>query len=109
MVQNAASEGKCIVVGRGSQHFLRDRTDTLRIFLYAPREAKLRRLTAAGLDDQEAQEAVDTVDNERSAFIEKYFQIEWPNRPIYHALLNTAVGDEIVIETIMGLKKHLEL
>jgi hypothetical protein len=63
----------------------------------------------AGLDDKEAQEAVDTIDTERSAFIEKYFHIEWPNRPIYHALLNTAVGDEIVIETIMGLKKHLEL
>jgi cytidylate kinase len=109
VVQKAASEGNCIVVGRGSQHFLRDRTDTLRIFLYAPREAKLRRLTAGCLDDKEAQEAVDTVDNERSAFIEKYFHIEWPNRPIYHALLNTAVGDEIVIETIMGLKKHLEL
>lgn len=109
VVQKAASEGNCIVVGRGSQHFLRDRTDTLRIFLYAPREAKLRRLTAGGLDDKEAQEAVDTVDNERSAFIEKYFHIEWPNRPIYHALLNTAVGDAIVIETIMGLKKQLEL
>jgi shikimate kinase len=108
VVQKAASEGNCIVVGRGSQHFLRDRTDTLRIFLYAPREAKLRRLTAGGLNDKEAQEAVDTVDNERSAFIEKYFHIEWPNRPLYHALLNTAVGDEIVIETIIHLKKYLE-
>ncbi|HKV92692.1 MAG TPA: cytidylate kinase-like family protein [Candidatus Angelobacter sp.] len=107
VVQKAASAGNCIVVGRGSQHFLRDRTDTLRIFLYAPREAKLLRLKAGGLDHQEAQEAVDTVDKERSAFVEKYFHIEWPNRPIYHALLNTAVGDEIVIETIMGLKKHL--
>jgi CMP/dCMP kinase len=108
VVQTAASEGNCIVVGRGSQHFLRDRTDTLRIFLYAPREAKLRRLTADGLDDKEAQEGVDSVNNERSAFIGKYFHIEWPNRSIYHALLNTAVGDEVVIETIMGLKKHLE-
>ena len=109
VVQRAAAEGNCIVVGRGSQHFLRDRSDTLRIFLYAPRDAKIRRLKAGGLDDKEAQEAVDTIDNERSAFIEKYFHIEWPNRPIYHALLNTAVGDETVIETIVGLKKHLEL
>lgn len=109
VVQQAASEGNCIIVGRGSQHFLRDRADTLRIFLYASREEKVRRLTVGGLEDQEAQEAVDTVDNERAAFIEKYFHIEWPNRPIYHALLNTAFGDEIVIETIMGLKKYLEL
>lgn len=106
--QKAPAEGNCIVVGRGSQHFLRDRSETLRIFLYAPKEAKLRRLTAGGLDDKEAQEAVDTVYNERSAFIWKYFHIEWSNRPIYHAVLNTAVVDEIIIETIMGLKNYLE-
>ena len=108
VVQQAACEGNCIIVGRGSQHFLRGRDDTLRIFLYASREEKVRRLKAGGLDDQEAQEAVDTVDNERSAFVEKYFHIEWPNRPIYHALLNTGFGDEIVIETIMHLRKYLE-
>jgi cytidylate kinase len=108
VVQKAASEGNCVIVGRGAQHFLCDRTDTVRIFLYAPREAKLHRLKAGGLDDKEAQEAVDTIDSERSAFIDKYFHMQWPNRSIYHAMLNTAVGDQIVIDTIMGLKEHLE-
>ncbi|HEX8800118.1 MAG TPA: cytidylate kinase-like family protein, partial [Terriglobales bacterium] len=37
VVQKAASEGNCVIVGRGSQHFLRHRNDTLRIFLYGPR------------------------------------------------------------------------
>ncbi len=109
VVEKAATEGNCVIVGRGSQHFLLDRTDTLRVFLYAPREAKLRRLIAGGLDDKEAQEAVDTVDNERSAFIEKYFHMQWPNPPIYHAMLNTAIGDEIVIQTILRFKEHMEL
>jgi len=48
VVEEAASNGNCVIVGRGSQHFLRNRPDTLRVFLYASREAKVRRLMARG-------------------------------------------------------------
>ena len=105
VVQNAAREGNCVIVGRGSQHFLRDRADALRIFLYAPKEAKIRRLIAEGLGENDATEAVDVVDSERAAFIEKYFHMEWPNRSVYHAMLNTAIGVENVIDEILSLKK----
>ena len=108
VVRKAAAEGSCVIVGRGSQHFLCDRADTLRVFLYAPREAKVRRLIAEGVPDQDAQEAVDTVDGERSAFIEKYFHMRWPNPPLYHAMLNTAVGVEEATEAILSLKRILE-
>jgi cytidylate kinase len=108
VVQNAATEGSCVIVGRGSQHFLRQRNDTLRIFLYAPREAKIRRLTAEGLGEKDAEEAVDVVDNERAAFIEKYFHMEWPNRSLYHAMLNTAIGIENVINEILSLRKAVD-
>jgi hypothetical protein len=51
---------------------------------------------------------VDTVDSERAAFVERYFHIQWPNRPLYHAMLNTAPRDDIVIHTMLALKKALE-
>jgi cytidylate kinase len=108
VVQKAASTGNCVIVGRGSQHFLRDRTDSLRVFLFAPREYKVRRLIAGGLSQSDAEEAVDTVDRERAAFIQKYFHRKWPNRSLYHAILNTATGDETVIQTILNLKKALD-
>lgn len=44
---------------------------------------------------------VDTVDRERAAFIKRYFHVEWPNRSVYHAMLNTAAGDDIVIQVIL--------
>jgi cytidylate kinase len=108
IVQHAAKRGNCVIVGRGSQYFLRDRSDTLRIFLYAPREDKLRRLQSRGKSEEEAQELVDTVDGERADFIEKYFHVEWPNRALYHLMLNTAAGDETVIRTILAVKNTLE-
>ena len=37
VVEHAAQKGNCVIVGRGSQQFLRTRSDTLRVFLFAPR------------------------------------------------------------------------
>jgi cytidylate kinase len=105
VVQHAASKGHCVIVGRGSQHFLCDRQDTLRIFLYAPREQKVQRIMARGKTEAEAQERVDTVDHERIAFIQKYFGVPWPDRSLYHALLNTAIGEESVVQAILDLMK----
>jgi cytidylate kinase len=103
VVLHAAEKGNCVIVGRGSQHFLKNRDDTVRIFLYAPREEKVRRLLLRGKSEQEAQDRVDTVDQERADYIEKYFKVEWPNRSLYHAMINTAIGDEIVVRTILNV------
>jgi cytidylate kinase len=108
VTEKAAAAGNCVIVGRGSQHFLQDRQDTLRIFLYAPTREKVARLRAEGINESQAEDLVNTVDKERAAFIEKYFHMEWPNRSIYHAMMNTAFGDEKVIYTILALKKELE-
>jgi cytidylate kinase len=101
VVEKAATEGNCVILGRGSQHFLQDRTDTLRFFLYAPREDKVQRLISEGHSKNAANALVDTVDRERAAFIKNYFHAQWPNRPVYHAMLNTAVGDDKVIQAIL--------
>ena len=108
VVLHAAKTGHSIIVGRGSQHFLRNRPDALRIFLYAPRENKIRRLIAGGKTEKEAQQRVDSLDQERAAFILKYFNVEWPDRDVYHAMINTAAGDEAVVLMILDLMKTLD-
>jgi cytidylate kinase len=108
VVEHAAEHGNSVIVGRGSQHFLRDRTDTLRIFLYAPRENKVRRLIARGKSESEAHQLVDTIDRERADFIQKYFHLEWPHRAIYHAMLNTAIGDAAIADMILDFMKAFD-
>ena len=108
VVLQAAKAGNSVIVGRGSQQFLKNRQDTLRVFLYAPREDKVRRLLARGKSQEEAEQLVDTVDQERVHFIQKYFHVEWPDRPIYHGMINTAIGDAAVIHMILDLMKTLE-
>lgn len=108
VVEHAAEKGNCVIVGRGSQQFLRTRTDTLRVFLYAPREDKVRRLLARGKSEKEAEELVDAVDRERADFIQKYFNVEWPDRAVYHTMLNTTIGDECVANMILSLVQTYE-
>lgn len=108
VVQHAAKRGNSVIVGRGSQQFLKNRPDTLRVFLYAPREDKVRRLLARGKSEKEAEQLVDTVDRERADFIQKYFNVEWPDRAIYHTMMNTAIGDQEVIRMILDLMKMVE-
>lgn len=103
VVERAAERGNCVIVGRGSQQFLKNRPDALRVFLYAPREDKIRRLIARGKNEQEAEELVDTVDHERADFIRKYFNVEWPDRAVYHTMMNTAIGDEAVVHMILDV------
>ena len=108
VVLHAAGKGNCVIVGRGSQYFLEDRDDTLRVFLYASRREKVRRVVAQGKSETEAGELVDTVDHGRVAFIQKYFGVEWPTRCLYHLMLNTAVGEDTVVGTILDFMHTLD-
>jgi shikimate kinase len=108
VVQHAAKTGNAVIVGRGSQQFLKHRQDTLRVFLYAPREDKVRRLVARGKSVDEAEQLVDTVDRERVDFIQKYFHVEWPDRAIYHSMINTTIGDEAAVHMILNVMQTLD-
>ena len=105
VVLQAAETGNCVIVGRGSQHFLRHRKDTLRVFLYAPKEDKVRRLMSRGKSEEEAYHLVDTVDRERSDYVTKYFGVEWPNLSLYHTMINTSIGEDAVVQSIINFMK----
>ncbi|MGH7838386.1 MAG: AAA family ATPase, partial [Candidatus Binataceae bacterium] len=102
VVEDVAAQGECVIVGRGSPFFLRDRPDALRIFVYAPLEEKIRRVKLLGKSEQEARKLVEEIDAERATFIRHYFGKEWPHRPLYHAMLNSQFGDEHVVEMILA-------
>jgi len=103
-VLEAARSKPCVIVGRGAPHFLRDRTDTLSVFLYASRELRFRRvLKRVGGNQNEAVELVDNMDEDRKKFIKHYLGYEWPNRHLFHVMLNTGIGDDETVESILRI------
>lgn len=98
VVEDVASRGRCVIVGRGSAYFLRSRQDAFHVFTYAPLDEKIRRLKLIGKSEKEALQLINDIDRERASFIRHYFNAEWPNRSLYNLMINSKFGDEYVVD-----------
>jgi hypothetical protein len=92
-VKTALSSGPSVIVGRGSQFFLRNRKDVFHAFLYASRDQKISRLISKGETQDKAIELVDTTDKARAAFVRQYLGLQWQEPHLYHAMFNTEMGE----------------
>lgn len=102
VIERAADTGHSVIVGRGSTYLLRHRPDAFHVFIYAPLEEKIRRVRASGKTEAEAVELISSIDHDRATFIQKYFSKDWPTRHLYHFMINSKVGDELVVRAIMN-------
>lgn len=101
VIEDVASRGSCVIVGRGSVYFLRNRPDAFHVFVYAPVAEKIRRLGSIGKSEREALRLIEEIDRERGSFIRHYFRVEWPQRSLYNLMINSKSGDEYVVEMIL--------
>lgn len=103
VIEQTAEKKPCVIIGRGAPYFLRNRTDTLCVFLYASRELKFRRILKRVGNEAEAINLVDTIDEDRRKFVKHQYGHEWPNRQFFHAMFNTGIGDDNTAEAILNL------
>lgn len=106
-VNHALSGEPSVIVGRGSQYFLRNRKDVFRVFLYASRPSKIHRLIRAGRPQDQAITDVDTIDRDRAAFVKTYMKLDWPDHHLYDAMFNTERGDSFVAEMLIHCVQQL--
>ncbi|HUN61365.1 MAG TPA: cytidylate kinase-like family protein [Candidatus Sulfotelmatobacter sp.] len=107
-VNRAVSGGPCVIVGRGSQYFLRDRKDVFRVFLYASRTSKIHRLITMGIPQDKAVADVDTIDSDRAAFVKRYLKLNWPDHHLFDAMFNTERGDSYVAEMLAHCAQQVQ-
>lgn len=108
VVKIAFSNGPSVIVGRGAQYFLRNRDDVFHVFLYASRDYKIRRLIAAGAPEKKAIEQIDTTDPARAAFVRQHLALKWPEPHLYHAMLNTEMGESQTAAMVVQCLRQLE-
>ena len=103
VLEEAAKQKPCVIVGRGAPYFLRAHPDILPVFLYGSRDVKYRRILKRTSNEKEAVHLLDTMDDDRRKFVKHHFGHDWPNHQLFHLMLNTDVGAEITIEIILNL------
>jgi cytidylate kinase len=101
IIEEAASVGECVIVGRGAQCVLRGRPDVFRVFVFADREERLRRLRARLGPGADVELALEETDRERAAYIRRHFDESWLDPRLYHLLVNAAIGEEAAVATIL--------
>ena len=108
ILMEEAKTGNCVIVGRGSAYYLGSRRDAFHVFIYATFEEKVRRLMSIGKSEKEANELAESVDRDRAAFIKRYFNVDWPARHCFHLMVNSSLGDELAMETIVNAVSGFE-
>jgi Cytidylate kinase-like family len=107
-VKAALSSGPSVIVGRGSQFFLRNRKEVFHVFLYASRDHKIRRLISRGETQNKAIELIDTTDKARAAFVRDYLGLKWPDPHLYHAMFNTEMGESCTAAMLVECVQQFE-
>ena len=86
IIEKAAQEGGCVIVGRAAGYILREREDCLRVFIHADKEKRIKRaMEKEGLKESEAESTLKKIDKRRSGFFNSVTEWEWGS-PKYFGL-----------------------
>ena len=90
-VRDYAARGNVVIVGRGSGVILGRRPDVLRVFMHAPREWRVERIsTELQMDLKAAGAEVDRVDKARHAHMRDWYGVAFGNVDLYDLSLDTS-------------------
>lgn len=90
IVEEAIARGPVVVVGRGAQAMLAERSDALHVFCYAPRKALIARsVKRDGVSAEEAARLVDEMNKQREQWVKMHWDREWRAPENYDLGVNT--------------------
>lgn len=98
VIEQAASLGDCVIVGRGAQCALSGRADVLHVFVFAPAEERLRRARERGHHGDLP--ALMAVDRDRSDFLRTVYGRDWRDPRLYHLMLNSTLGLDTLVDVV---------
>jgi cytidylate kinase len=101
IMQEAASFGNCVIVGRGSQCLLARHPEVFHVSIFGPQQEKLDRLRERLAPGTDAVQVMDEVDRRRAAYINGLYGKDWKDRRLYHLVISSALGLETVTDTII--------
>lgn len=98
IIENFAKQGDCIIIGRGADIIL-ESYNPLNIFVYANKEAKIKRYMERAAADEKLtfaklEQKMSEIDKERAKHRALYTNAKWGDKSCYHLCVNTS-GIEI--------------
>ena len=92
-IQSIADQGSAIIVGRCSDYVLRDRKNTLNVFLTSPLEDRVKRVSETeGVDLVKAEEVVEKQDKNRAEYYNYYTFGNWGVASNYDLCIDSSIA-----------------
>ncbi len=108
VVEEAAGRGPLVVVGRGAQAMLAERTDALHVLCFAPKAALVARVSQRlGVPLAAAERDVEAMNRQREAYVRRHWQRTWLGVENYHLCVDTAwLGLDRTVSLVVQLARE---
>lgn len=107
IIQKIAKNGSCVLVGRAADYVLRENEDVFRIFLYAPKQYKVKKVMEMyGDTETEAYKQVSRADAARAAYYKNISGQTWGEAHNYDLCVDCSRGVEETASAILAYIKN---
>ena len=106
VIQELADSGSCVIVGRCADYILRDHPNCAKIFIYASREDRLKRVVDHYEYDSDAiDEKISKIDKGRSNYYKHFTNESWGSAHAHDLCINSSFagidGSVTLIKTLL--------
>ncbi len=107
IIEELAESGNCVIVGRCADYVLRDRKNTLHVFIYGDEEEKAKRIVEKyGETHKDPVKRLREKDQRRMVYYKNYTGRVWGQTANYDLCLNSSTfGLEVCAQLILGAAK----
>ena len=103
-----ADAGSCVIIGRSADYVLRNYPDVVRIFIYAPKNYREKKVMEMYGDSPEAaKKSIARSDAARSAYYKSVSGQEWGNPHGYELCIDASVGEEAAADLICSYIRRM--
>lgn len=108
IIKMLAEKESCVIVGRCADFILKDNSDVVKVFIWAPHDSCVETvMDMFDMTEKEADKKIRKIDRHRSEFYRYYTCREWDNARNYDLCLNSAdLGFDGCVEAI---KAYIEV
>ena len=92
IIQDLAQKQSCIFVGRAANYALRDKFDSIDVFIHADFETRRERAVENhGIEEKKSAKTVKKIDKERTSFYNFYTNMKWADARDFDLCINTSL------------------
>lgn len=108
-IRQIADNGACVIISRSAGYVLRDYRNVVRIFIHAPKEYRIKKVSEMYGDSPEAaQKSIARSDSARAAYYKNISGHAWGDPHRYELCIDASVGERAAADVICDYIKAIQ-